>query len=63
MTKEEITICRMYLDDLDKTHSCNEYLLLQGLLNEEEKKLNGLHIENPRGFQAHSISDPIKSFY
>ena len=53
----------MYLDDLDKTHSCNEYLLLQGLLNEEEKKLNGLHIENPRGFQAHSISDPVKRFY
>ena len=35
MTKEEITICKMYLDDLDKTHDCNEYKLLMGLLEQQ----------------------------
>lgn len=35
MTKEEITICKMYLDDLDKTHNCNEYKLLMHLLEQQ----------------------------
>ena len=35
MTKEEITICKMYLEDLDKHHDCNEYKLLMGLLEQE----------------------------
>lgn len=34
MTKEEKTICKMYLDDLDSTHDCNEYKLLMGLLEQ-----------------------------
>ena len=35
MTKEEKTICKMYLDDLDSTHDCNEYKLLMGLLEQQ----------------------------
>lgn len=35
MKREEITICKIYLDDLDKTHDCNEYKLLMELLNRE----------------------------
>ena len=34
MTKDEITICKMYLEDLDSTHTCNEYKLLMGLLEQ-----------------------------
>ncbi|WP_027438726.1 hypothetical protein [Lachnospira multipara] len=38
MTREEITICKMYLDDLDKAHNnepCNEYKLLMQLLEQQ----------------------------
>ena len=35
MTQEEKTICNIYLDDLDKTHTCNEYKLLKELLNNQ----------------------------
>lgn len=35
MTKEELTICKMYLEDLDRTHDCNEYKLLMGLLEQQ----------------------------
>lgn len=35
MTKEELTICKMYLEDLDITHDCNEYKLLMGLLEQQ----------------------------
>lgn len=35
MTKEEIIICKMYLEDLDRTHDCNEYKLLMGLLEQQ----------------------------
>ena len=38
MTLTEIIICRIYLNDLDETHSCNEYKLLMRLLDQEEKK-------------------------
>ena len=34
MTKEEKTICKMYLEDLDKTHDCNEYKLLMQMLEQ-----------------------------
>ena len=33
MTQEEKIICNLYLDDLDKTHTCNEYKLLKELVN------------------------------
>ena len=33
ITEEEIIICRMYLEDQDKYKACNEYKLLQGLLD------------------------------
>lgn len=36
MTKEELTICKMYLEDLDRTHDCNEYKLLMGLLEQQQ---------------------------
>ncbi len=35
ITSEEVTICKMYLDDLDKTHGCNEYKLLMRLLEQQ----------------------------
>ena len=35
MTREEVTICKVYLNDLDRTHDCNEYKLLMELLNRE----------------------------
>lgn len=35
MTKEEKIICKIYLNDVDKTHSCEEYKLLMALLEKE----------------------------
>lgn len=35
MTKEEKMICKDFLNDADKTHSCNEYKLLMALLEQE----------------------------
>lgn len=35
MTREEKIICKHFLDDADKTHSCNEYKLLMALLEQE----------------------------
>lgn len=35
MTEEEAIICKIYLEDLDKYHTCNEYKLLMGLLEQE----------------------------
>jgi len=35
MTREEITICKMYLNDLSKYHNCNEYKLLMQLLEQQ----------------------------
>lgn len=35
MTREEKTICKMYLNDLDRTHDCNEYKLLMQLLEQQ----------------------------
>ncbi len=35
MTQAEKIICNIYLDDLDKTHTCNEYKLLKELLNNQ----------------------------
>lgn len=35
MTDEEKIICKEYLNDLDKYHSCNEYHLIMGLLDTE----------------------------
>lgn len=40
MTKEEKIICNHYLDDMDKTHTCNEYKLLKTLLNEQVPDVN-----------------------
>ena len=35
MTREEKIICKDFLNDADKTHSCNEYKLLMELLEQE----------------------------
>ena len=35
MTEEEKIICKQFLNDADKTHSCNEYKLLMALLDQE----------------------------
>ena len=35
LTEAEVIICRLYLDDLDGHKTCNEYQILQGLLNGE----------------------------
>ena len=45
MTEEEIIICRMYLKDLDKYHSCNEYLLLMRLLDEEDARIKSKNVK------------------
>ena len=33
MTESEKIICKMYLDDLDKHHRCNEYKLIMQLID------------------------------
>lgn len=38
MTEEEKIICKEFLNDADKTHSCNEYKLLMALLEQEPRK-------------------------
>ena len=38
MTREEITICKMYLNDLSKYHNCNEYKLLMQLLEQQSNE-------------------------
>lgn len=40
MTREEKIICKHFLDDADKTHSCNEYKLLMALLEQEPTTKN-----------------------
>ena len=35
MTEEQKIICKDFLNDADKTHSCNEYKLLMALLEQE----------------------------
>lgn len=35
MTEAEKVICRLYLEDMDKNHTCNEYRLLMELLDKE----------------------------
>ena len=35
MTREDAIICKVYLKDLDKYHTCNEYKLLMQLLEQE----------------------------
>ena len=35
MVKEDKIICKHFLNDADKTHSCNEYKLLMALLEQE----------------------------
>lgn len=37
MTREEKIICKEFLNDADKTHSCNEYKLLMALLEQEPR--------------------------
>lgn len=38
LTEEEKVICRLYLEDLDKYHTCNEYRILMGLLDNEPER-------------------------
>ncbi len=33
LTEAEKKICKIYLEDLDKTHTCNEYTLLMNLID------------------------------
>lgn len=35
MTKEEITICKMYLEEMGKDKDCNEYKLLMQMLEQQ----------------------------
>lgn len=42
MTREEAIICKVYLEDLDKHHTCNEYKLLMQLLEQEPTTRNDL---------------------
>jgi len=35
MTEAEKVICRLYLEDMDRNHTCNEYRLLMELLDRE----------------------------
>ena len=50
LTEAEKIICKAYLEDLDKTHTCNEYKLLMSLIDNaqaveitEEQAINKLH--------------------
>ncbi len=44
MTLEEKIICNFYLDDLDKTHSCNEYKILKELINSQNTEPDDVHV-------------------
>ena len=45
MTREEKIICKHFLNDADKTHSCNEYKLLMALLEQEPTTKNDLEVD------------------
>ena len=45
MTREEKIICKHFLNDADKTHSCNEYKLLMALLEQEPTTKNDLGVD------------------
>ena len=45
MTREEKIICKEFLNDADNTHSCNEYKLLMGLLEQEPTTKNDLGVD------------------
>ena len=63
MTREEITICKMYLEDLDKHHDCNEYKLLMGLLEQEpildkiRAEIMELYNDRPRSYNHHQRTE------
>lgn len=70
MTREEVTICKAYLNDLDRTHDCNEYKLLMELLNREpsedcvsRKRLmdNYNGVETPVGYRKVVDFEVIKN--
>ena len=44
LTEAEKTICKIYLEDLDKFHTCNEYKLLMNLINNATTA-----VERPQG--------------
>ena len=46
MTREEKIICKEFLNDADKSHSCNEYKLLMALLEQEPKTGHWIYICN-----------------
>lgn len=45
MTREQKIICKQFLNDADKTHSCNEYKLLMQLLEHEPTTKNDLGVD------------------
>lgn len=54
LTEAEKIICKMYLEDLDKFHTCNEYKLLMSLIDntstvEERPKGEWIMIKNSDG--------------
>jgi hypothetical protein len=40
MNDAEIEICKMYLEDLDKTHTSNEYKLLMKMLDKRASRMS-----------------------
>lgn len=55
MTREEKIICKEFLDDADKTHSCNEYKLLMALLEQEPTTKNDLVVDAISRADARSL--------
>ena len=58
MTLSEVIICKMYLEDLDQNKSSNEYKLMMGLLEEEEKKAEE-KFENTAGSFAERLRGKV----
>jgi hypothetical protein len=59
LTETERLICKMYLDDKDKYKSCNEYKILQGLLDGDIAPIEPSVQLKPRSFSCGQENDAI----
>ena len=59
LTETERLICKMYLDDMDKYKSCNEYKILQGLLDGYIVPIDTSAQLKPRSFSRGQENDTI----
>lgn len=62
MTEEEKIICKEFLNNADNTHSCNEYKLLMGLLEQEPAAKNNLAVTSQLEKNSKNLENSTKKY-